>query len=484
MAEPIKALFRLGILVRKTGGPTDRFKRALQMSSTTFIETTDINYVTDKHPKMGRACQGWLSTRLGRAIAQRRTFIKYSRDHKARLAFQAPVEPETRQQILETWTELQSSKASTFHLDSLSTSPKAWEGDDELPENEDDDVSVMSASTMSHALSVLKLPQLAELSSDREPFECPTCYTLQSFQREKSWRVHAFRDLKAYVCTAGGSDCDTDYFSDRNTWFEHEIRHHIAAYACTLCQGPKVTSQDNFRAHLVNEHHHFSEQQMETLQDVSRQIPSRFLAEDCPFCDDWGQRIHERQLKAQDPKGKWPSEPSTSDAQKTTTLVSATRFKRHVALHQEQLAIFAMSRAAFGGDNEEAPGSNVTLNSMPTGPTLEGDSEAFGIDNFDTTGLDSGSDAFNDVRSQTLSRLRSLFTDKKDTRGNEDFTPTGFNRSRALSDFLKWDGSVKRDENVEKAGDAGETAPPDESDEVKVSDTSPEEVNKTTQHTH
>lgn len=47
--------------------------------------------------------------------------------------------------------------------------------------------------------------------------------------------AYAFRDLKAYVCTVGGPDCDTALFGDRASWFEHEIRQYRAQYRCLVC---------------------------------------------------------------------------------------------------------------------------------------------------------------------------------------------------------------------------------------------------------
>lgn len=357
IAEAISSLFRLGILVRKAS-PTDRFKRALQMSDTMFNDTFDIGYVREKHPKIRNSHQDWLPTRLGRLISKRRMFIKYSREHKARLEFDEPP-PGDLPERQAAQTERQSSKATTFHLDQLPPSALAPPAENEAgPEEEDVDevMSVMSASTMSNTLSVLKLPALADLSADGQFFECPICFTLQRFQREKAWRVHAFRDLKAYVCTAGGSDqCNGEYFGDRNTWFEHEMQHHRAQYACTLCHDQQPVSRDAFVSHVAECHPHLTSHQLKAVEDVSRHVPTHFDANDCPFCDDWAEQIRQRA----DPTGKRPVRPISSS--NTTTMVSATRFKRHVALHQEQLAIFAVPRTVEGGDKADEGGTDNSI---------------------------------------------------------------------------------------------------------------------------
>ena len=181
VSECITSLFRTGILIRRAG-PTDRFKRALQMSTSTFPASFDVDYVREKHPKIkGRNEE--LAERLGDAISKRRQFIKYSRDHRTRLGYD---EPGDTHEVRPARTEQISSKASSFYPEKLPESPL-------LPitveEEEDKDaVSVISASTFSDATSNLKLPRLEDLSTDGEPFECPICFTLQSFRWEKAWR--------------------------------------------------------------------------------------------------------------------------------------------------------------------------------------------------------------------------------------------------------------------------------------------------------
>ena len=171
ISECISSLFRLGMLVRKSTH-RDRFKRALQASDHAFPAMFDVDYVRQKHPKLG---QEWLIERLGGGIAKRRQFIKYCRDHRTRLGAEDDAQPPTSGTVV--GTERLSSKATTFLSAQL----------DEAVE--DDAVSLASASTMKEALARLKLPRLVDLSEDARTFECPICFTLQSFQTEKSWRL-------------------------------------------------------------------------------------------------------------------------------------------------------------------------------------------------------------------------------------------------------------------------------------------------------
>lgn len=175
----ITALFRIGILVRKSS-PRDRFMRALQAQGDAFPPFFDIDYVRQKHPKVRNEL---LLARFGGAIAKRRQFIKYCRDHKTRLGAD-----DGALEALATATERASSKATTFFP---STIPLQSQGalvvgaDEDL---EDDNVSIMTASTTTDSLSTLKLHSLQDLAPEGQPFECPICFTLQSFRNERAWR--------------------------------------------------------------------------------------------------------------------------------------------------------------------------------------------------------------------------------------------------------------------------------------------------------
>jgi len=341
VSECIKSLFRTGILVRKSA-PRDRFKRALQIPDLAFPAFYDIDYVKQKHPK---ASPEWLSNRLGGAIAKRRQFIKYCRDHRTRLGAEDAANEGL--EVLATATERLSSKATTFAANKAQQT-EATEKDDE-----DAAVSMWSASTTADTLSTLKLPRLADLSPSREAFECPICFTLQSFKHERSWQIHAFSDLKAYVCTVGGAACDSEFFSGRDSWFEHELKHHRARYCCVLCSlGPLPSNE--LRKHVSETHGPFPADQLEMLLDAGREATIKFKARDCPFCDEWAATLQARAN---------PEE---------TVHITSSRFKRHVAAHQEQLAIFAMPRAI---EEKGTPGSGsvgASVSERVSLPSLSG----------------------------------------------------------------------------------------------------------------
>ncbi|KPM38171.1 hypothetical protein AK830_g8420 [Neonectria ditissima] len=333
IAECLRSLFRMAVLIRQAG-PEDRFKRAMQHTELAFPDMFDIEHVEQKHAKLGQHDSRWLAKRLGSAIAKRRQFIKYCRDHKSRLGVDS-TEISTE---VETRTERLSSKATMF----LKTRYVDADLLQSRLEDADDAASLMTASTAFDSSTLQRLPRLKDLSPDGQVFECPICFTLQDFLREKAWKMHAFRDLKSYVCTSHDEKCRNELFEDRNSWFEHELHHHRSQYTCTLCGEGPVTSKSDLTSHITSAHGSFSPDQISMLLDTGRQVPALFSAEDCPFCDDWAEALRSRE----DPNGK---------SQVNGLLVSPSRFKKHVATHQEQLAIFSIPRSneKIGSDGSE-----------------------------------------------------------------------------------------------------------------------------------
>ncbi|KAG7284251.1 hypothetical protein NEMBOFW57_010615 [Staphylotrichum longicolle] len=175
----------------------------------------------------------------------------------------------------------------------------------------------------------------------------------------KAKRIHAFRDLKAYVCTIGGKECDSKLFEDRNSWFEHELRQHRAQYACNLCNDGHLSSEQDLTAHIGTRHGIFGREQLQLLLDASRQTPARIPAAECPFCDAWEAKLCNRGNSAN------PEHDITAfqdGGPSTRPLVSLSRFKRHVAMHQEDLASFAVPRATenTGTTRRSSDGSQST----------------------------------------------------------------------------------------------------------------------------
>ncbi|KAK4085499.1 uncharacterized protein Triagg1_489 [Trichoderma aggressivum f. europaeum] len=296
ISESLRMLFRIAVLVRKAS-PDNRFERAVNSSKCTFPPTFDIEHVKEKFSKLKAKEQSWLAERLGKAIAGRRQFIKYCRDHRDRLALDDDnIEAESAT------TVMQSSKATTLNPEKIRVHAATNFAVDDY---EDEVVSILSISTTTDVLSTLALPRLADLSKDGEAFECPICFTLRSIKGERSWRLHAFHDLRPYSCTVGGAECDSLAFQDRNSWFQHELDCHKSQYECSLCDFFGTSDASHGRC--------WKKSSALQTKDESQ---------------------------SGETKGK-------------SILVRTSQFKRHVAAHLEQLAIFAIPRAIEDDHGDE-----------------------------------------------------------------------------------------------------------------------------------
>lgn len=191
-----------------------------------------------------------------------------------------------------------------------------------VPAEDDDNVSFISASTSFNTEgSVLTLPSLDDISQGKPEFECPICRTIQHFRKPRAWKIHAFVDLKAYLCTASNSkDYDRLAFSDRNSWFQHELQHRVQ-YGCTICDSGPYLSRESLMQHLADDHLNFSEAQLRVIVEAGKEAPSYLRAVDCPFCTEWAEALN-----------KNTSSPDEAKAEAVLSVrVSPKRFKIHVA---------------------------------------------------------------------------------------------------------------------------------------------------------
>lgn len=125
-------------------------------------------------------------------------------------------------------------------------------------------------------------------------------------------------------------------FGERDSWFNHELKHHYAIYGCSLCgrQGFGLTELEK---HIIACHGTYSGEQLAALTEQGKMVPHKLKAQDCPFCDDWAATLSHRKIQAESG--------DASGCQPGNILVSLTSFKRHVATHQEKMAAFVVPKA-------------------------------------------------------------------------------------------------------------------------------------------
>ncbi|USP72745.1 hypothetical protein yc1106_00019 [Curvularia clavata] len=345
----ITRLFRVSGLIRQAA-PTDLFAKALSRHRYRFNDQFDIAHVGEKYPKLATKEYTWLQQRLGRAITQRRHYLSYIQDHREKLEGVLTHEnPEPLVRKLQATTNRlpatrllpdYSSQPSTFFTKASSLTPGHITPQMLAAEEESDSENdARSYTTMSRSIdgdldssATGKIPKLDELrTGSKKDVECPFCFRTKRFKNEQVWRRHVFSDLRSYVCTF--PDCDAPYFDDINEWFDHEMQTHRVSYTCRLCESKTFQLRERYLAH-VRKHHPdiLKDGEQQPVLDIARKPFDQIPAQECPCCSEWVNRLEERAKVASMPFG----------ASGHTLSVVPTVFKRHLASHLEQLALFAI----------------------------------------------------------------------------------------------------------------------------------------------
>jgi hypothetical protein len=155
------------------------------------------------------------------------------------------------------------------------------------------------------------------------------------------YRRHVFYDLQPFSCTF--EKCASTLFSNRHTWFDHELKVHRKQWNCISCQHSPFDSADKFEKHLSRRHANvLTKDQIPFIINACETPLDRFRASSCPLCSDW-------KLFFSTP-GHSPSD----------LFATVEQFRKHLGRHLEQLALFALP-IAVGGDQNDELGSNDVI---------------------------------------------------------------------------------------------------------------------------
>ncbi|KAF2790436.1 hypothetical protein K505DRAFT_364741 [Melanomma pulvis-pyrius CBS 109.77] len=381
----ITSLFRVSSLIRQAA-PTDVFAKALSRNRYRFNDQYDIAHVGEKYPKLAAKEFAWLQKRLGRAITQRRQYLSYIQDHREKLegilthdATSEHVAPKQQAPIKQLPSmELQpdsSSRPSTFFTKASSLipgriTPQMLTTEEESdPENDARSYTTISRSVDGDidAPATMKIPKLDELQAgSKKEVECPFCFRMKKFKNERVWRRHVFSDLHSYVCTF--PNCEAPCFGDINEWFRHEMQSHRVSYICQLCLGRTFQLKERYLAHVRRQHPKILENgEEQPVLDIARKPLNEIPALQCPCCSEWVDRLKERAIFTS----------VSSDISERILSVNPTVFKRHLASHLEQLALFAIpiglaaeddvNSAAAIAEDADALSGNSGLSSLAFG---------------------------------------------------------------------------------------------------------------------
>jgi hypothetical protein len=387
ISETITRLFRVSILIRQAA-PTDLFAKALSRTRYSFNDQFDIAHVGEKYPKLSNNDYTWLRQRLGRAITQRRRYLSYIRDHREKLEStpghqdkadssaarsQAPVVKEAvaaKSTFDTTSRPSYITKASTVAPARITT--QMLVADESDPEDDARSYTTVarSADDNLESSTTVRIPKLDELrTGNKKEIECPFCFRIKRFKNERVWRKHVFSDLRSYVCTY--PKCDAPYFGDINEWFQHEMTFHRVAYKCFLCPNAIFYEEAKYISHLKQKHVEMLEDgEDQSGRDLARNPLTQIPASDCPCCFDWVDRLRDRAVQ------------QYGSATDDILVVVPTVFKRHLAGHLEQLALFAVPVSVVtDGENDsnaaieetKSKRTNASQLSTLTFPSSRGD---------------------------------------------------------------------------------------------------------------
>ncbi|KAF2870782.1 hypothetical protein BDV95DRAFT_574620 [Massariosphaeria phaeospora] len=357
----ITRLFRVSTLIRQAA-PTDIFTKALSRNRYRFNDQFDIAHVGEKYPKLATDDRTWLRQRLGRAITQRRHYLGYIQDHHEQLDGMLTHDDKADSSVdraqalmkkhsLASKPMLDTASRTSFFTKATTVAPDRITSQMLVAEESDPEDDARSYTTVSRSvdgdqesLTAVRIPKLDELRiGNKKEIECPFCFRIKRFKNERTWRKHVFSDLRAYVCTF--PDCDAPYFGDINKWFQHEMMFHRVDYKCFLCPNTVFYQEEKYLSHLKRKHAEILEDgEDQPGTDLARKPLAQIPASDCPCCSEWVDRLKERAIQ-----------PYNAGANDILAVVP-TVFKRHLAGHLEQLALFAVPIGATtdGDDNSNA----------------------------------------------------------------------------------------------------------------------------------
>jgi hypothetical protein len=146
-------------------------------------------------------------------------------------------------------------------------------------------------------------------------------------------------------------------FSDRQTWFSHELKDHRKEWHCHFCAHYPFDNLGSYRAHLSTHHPQaFTADQVPALFEMSQKPLLKLSPADCPFCDDWEDRLRAV---------------NNYILKEESLVVTQSQFQHHIGAHMVQLALFAIPR----GYTEEGEADSAVA-----APHIDSDDSSLGDD--------------------------------------------------------------------------------------------------------
>lgn len=231
----VDCLYKMSMLIRRPA-QHDVLLGSHKGDAAAF-EPFDKEHVRNKFPNADNVT----IQRLGRAITQRRKYLKYRDRHHAKLGKGIDgiqCNQGAQGTAISSLSETIATEFENLNIDFEDTSANS------------------GVSQTSYAPSLtdggsITIPPPPKESAAGMHFECPYCFFLIEINGKRSWTRHIFRDIKPYVCML--SDCTTPdrLFESRREWFSHvTTKHHVNDLTCPLCKDT-LTSLRQFERHVA-----------------------------------------------------------------------------------------------------------------------------------------------------------------------------------------------------------------------------------------
>ncbi|KAI0454723.1 hypothetical protein F5B21DRAFT_524327 [Xylaria acuta] len=312
ISHVVDCLLRLSVTI-KNPAPHDQIMSRAGSETMAYYEQYDIRHVREKFTRI----ENGLATRLGRAITNRRHFLKYREDHCARLSDGIGDDDGLAGNGDQT---TEGSPVPRHLKDTLDGSPIGL------------DVRSLVSGT-SYASSLGNLDELTVPPIPKEyragPFLCPFCYLMVEVDSENDWKKHVIRDLQPYICLAPFCLAQHHKFSRRSDWSHHMEQVHWRLWRCFCRHHEAFHDAEEFQCHLRKAHlNDLTLQQQETFEQMCSQVDLSKAVGPCPLCVE----VH---------------------------ISSATQYYTHIGHHLEQLALFALPQIANEDDKSGSQNDGV-----------------------------------------------------------------------------------------------------------------------------
>lgn len=205
-SDNISHLFRLSVIIRNAT-PRDRYAKAAAAAIEPFDDQYDISHVGHKFPRLEMKENEWLKIRLGRAITQRRQYLRYCREHHEKLSKASALtdasESEPKLKIhtqdvdleqksnLKMRSQIANTIAPSSHVQTTASTlmPSNIETSEIIEEDRKSQFSYATSMDESSNPDIRQIVPLAKVTEGGLEFECPYCWSIRHYIKESLWRL-------------------------------------------------------------------------------------------------------------------------------------------------------------------------------------------------------------------------------------------------------------------------------------------------------